>query len=387
MRILIVHNFYQEKGGEDVVFAEETQMLQENGHDVFHFTAHNDELKHQSMAKIAVNMLWSQSAKQAIVAKIAEVKPDIVHFHNTFMSISPSAYYACQEANIPVVQTLHNYRMVCPKATLFRDGTICTKCVSSLLYTPAIQHACYRESRSQTMGVVVMLNLHTALKTWDKQVDKYICLSEHSKQIFIQGGFPAYKLSVKGNFLQYDPGYSDIDENYFVFLGRLVPEKGVRVLLEAWKQLPNIPLKILGDGKLLTEARAFIDDNHISNIELLGHIKREDALEIVKKSSAQIVPSQWHEPFGLVAIEAFACGKPVIASNVGALSDIVEDMQTGLLFSATNPTFLAEKVQWLWQRPEERKAMSAKARQTYEAKYTSSVNYQQLVAIYEEILE
>lgn len=361
-------------------------MLRDAGHEVFQFTAHNDDLTKKTLRQIAVNMLWSGEFKQKMTEKIAEVKPDIVHFHNIFMSISPSAYYACQEAGVPVVQTLHNYRMICPKATLFRDNAICTDCLGSLTFSSAIRHRCYHDSHIQSAGVGVMLNLHKALHTWDKQVDKYICLSERGRQIFIQGGMNPDKLAVKGNFLQYDPGYSDADEDFFIFMGRLTPEKGLRVLIEAWKQLLDIPLKVLGVGELEGEIRQILLNELIYNVELVGHIPRYEALDLLKTATAQIVPSQWHEPFGLVAIEGFACGTPVIASNVGALVDIIEDGENGFHFEATNPDSLVEKVRYIWENREKRQEMSRKARAFYEEKYTSAVNYQQLMSIYEDVL-
>lgn len=386
MRILTVHNHYQQKGGEDVVFAEETQMLRDNGHDVAQFVAHNDDLKDKSMSYVAINTLWSRSSKQAISGKIAEFKPDIVHFHNTFMSISPSAYYACRAANVPVVQTLHNYRLICPKATLFRDGKVCEACINSLGYAPSVRYGCYRGSKVQTAGVMAMLNLHRVMNTWDRQVDRYVCLSESGRDLFIRGGFQPEKLVVKGNFLQFDPGFSDVDNDFFLFMGRLTPEKGVDVLVKAWRELPHIPLKILGTGELEAQVKTYIAEHGLTHVEMPGYMPREQAFELLQTATAQIVPSQWYEPFGLVAIEAFACGKPVIASRIGALADIIEDGQTGLHFDPTDPSDLARQVQWLWDHRDERRVMAQTARKTFETHYTSQTNYEQLVHIYHDVL-
>lgn len=386
MRVLVVHNFYQHKGGEDAVFAAETAMLQANGHEVFEFTAHNDSLQGKNLVEIALNTLWSSTAKRDLAELIAKVQPEIVHFHNTFMSISPSAYYACKEANLPVVQTLHNYRLVCPKATLFRGEDLCTACVGNTLFIPAIRHACYRDSSLQTLGVAAMLNLHRLLKTWDTQIDKYICLSENSRQIFVDGGLPADKMMVKGNFLEKDPGIGLSDERYFVFLGRLSPEKGLSILLNAWKDLRDIPLKIIGEGPMREELSSFIQEHQMKHVELLGFMPHAEALELVKRATAQVVPSQWQEPFGLVAIEAFACAKAVVASKLGALSNIVEDGVNGLHFDAKDSASLAEKVKLLWEDPKTTERMGKNARQSYEQNYTSAANYQVLMKAYQELV-
>jgi glycosyltransferase involved in cell wall biosynthesis len=324
--------------------------------------------------------------KQALGAKIAETQPDIVHFHNTFMSISPAAYYACQEAGVPVVQTLHNYRLICPQATLLRNGRICTECVTAKSLIPALRYKCYRDSRLHTAGVVAMLGLHRLFNTWDQQIDMYICLSKSGRQQFVDGGINPDKLAIKGNFLRHDPGFCDMDDRYFIFTGRLTSEKGLLVLLEAWKQLPDIPLKIVGDGLLRESLERMVASHGMTNVELLGYLPREEALQLVRRASAQIVPSQWLEPFGLVAIEAFACGTPVIASDIGALSEIVEDDVTGYHFVAQEPASMREKVRNLWEQPEKQRAMGADARRTYEKHYTDAVNYRRLMTIYENVL-
>ena len=299
MRVLIVHNYYQQAGGEDVVFEAETNMLREHGHAVYHMTAHNDAIQRKNPLAVAANAVWSRAAKRQLAHILQDVSPEIVHFHNTFMSISPSAYYACREAGVPVIQTLHNYRLLCPAATLYRDEGVCTDCIGRSLPWPGIMHGCYRDSRLQSAGVTAMLSVHHLLQTWDKQIDTYISLTEFGREQFIEGGLQADKIVVKPNTLPFDPGFSSADDRYMLFVGRLAPEKGLRVLLHAWRHLPDIPLKIIGDGPLWEELQSFIADHDLQHVELLGSMSHAAVIEHLHNATALLFPSQWYEPFGL----------------------------------------------------------------------------------------
>jgi len=386
MKILLVHNYYRQPGGEDVMFAAEATMLREHGHDVHQFEAYNADLEEKSTAQVAITTLWSHGYANKLREALVEIQPDIVHFHNTFMAISPAAYYACQDLSIPVVQTLHNYRLVCPAATFFRDEAICTDCSGKWLPYPGIVHSCYNDSRFQTMGVSAMLTLHRALQTWSRKVDTYITLSEFGRQLFVDGGLPAHKVVVKSNFLSHPPEFSTSDERFMLFMGRLTVEKGLRVLVEAWRNLPNIPLKIAGDGPLYDELAAYLERNQMTHVELLGHQPRAQALRLLQKATALVFPSQWYETFGLVVIEAYACGKPVIAAKLGTVLETVRDGETGLHFEATNRQDLADKAQQLWIQPGLAQRLGRQARSVFETHYTSDANYRKLVAIYQQTI-
>ncbi|RME69473.1 MAG: glycosyltransferase family 1 protein, partial [Chloroflexi bacterium] len=332
--------------------------------------------------RAALNAVWSRESQENIRRLIREKKPDVAHFHNTFLMVSPAAYYACKEAGVPVVQTLHNYRLICPGALLMRDGRVCEECVGRAVPWPGMVHACWRGSRLQTSVVTAMLTVHRAIKTWTEQVDFYIALTEFARRKFIEGGLPADKIVVKPNFITPDPGMGDHEENYALFVGRLSPEKGVQALLRAWRRLRDVPLKVVGDGPLMKEVQEFVGREGLQEVEVPGRRPRDEVFRLMREARALVFPSEWYETFGMTIAEAFACGLPVIASRLGAMAEIVEEGRTGLLFEPGNPEDLAAKVEWAWSHPEEMAEMGREARREYTQKYTAERNYQILMDIY-----
>jgi len=386
MRILLIHNHYQHSGGEDAVFAAESALLRENGHEVVEYTEDNQLINGMSRAAVAARAIWSRSTRRRLIKILRDIQFDVVHFHNTFPLISPSAYSACREAKVPVVQTLHNYRLLCPAATLFRDGQLCEACLGKTPPWPGVWHACYRESRSQTAIVAGMLTVHRWLKTWQEQVDIYIALTEFCRQKFIEGGLPSEKIHVKPNFVNPDPGLRKGNGHYALFVGRLSLEKGVRTMLRVWQGVKGIPLKIVGDGPLLDEVQAFVQKEKLESVEVLGRRTPADVTLLMKGAKFLVFPSVWYETFGLVAIEAFGCGVPVIASRLGAMAEIVEEGHTGLLFRAGDPGDLAEKVRWAVDHTDALRRMGENARRVYEEKYTKEKNYNMLLDMYEQAI-
>ncbi len=386
MRILLIHNRYQHSGGEDAVFAAESALLRENGHEVVEYIEDNQLINGMSRAAVAVRAIWSRPTRRRLTQLLRDMQFDLVHFHNTFPLISPSAYSACREAKVPVVQTLHNYRLLCPAATLFRDGQLCEACLCKIPPWPGVWHACYRESRSQSAIVAAMLSVHCWLKTWQEHVDIYIALTEFSKQKFIEGGLPSEKIHVKPNFVNPDPGLRKQNGHYALFVGRLSPEKGVWTILRAWGGLTGIPLKIVGDGPLLREVQAFVQKEKLESVEVLGRRTPTDVMLLMKGARFLVFSSEWYETFGRVAIEAFACGVPVIASRLGAMAEIVEEGRTGLLFQVGHPGDLSEKVRWAVDHTAALCRMGENARHIYEHKYTAEKNYNTLLDIYEQAI-
>lgn len=386
MRILLVHNFYQQAGGEDVVFKNESTLLQRYGHDVFHYTANNQDLQQTPNAVAALETIWSRTANQQLRAMLQEVKPDIVHFHNTFMRISPGAYYVCQSAKVPVVQTLHNYRLLCPAGTCYRDGSVCEECLQQWIPRAGIRHACYRQSRSQSAIVTAMLTAHRWLKTWESKVDLYIALTQFAHEKFIKGGLPAAKLVTKPNFVDLDPGQRACHGTYALFVGRLAPEKGILLLLQAWTTLTDIPLKIVGDGPMRAEVEAFSQSSHTNCIEIVGRQPRETIFSLMKDAAFLVFPSGWYEGFPMTIAEAYACGLPVVGTNLGSIAEIIENGYTGLHFTPNDANDLANKVRWAWDHPLELIQMGKAARQQYEKHYTAEQNYRQLLTIYEKAI-
>jgi glycosyltransferase involved in cell wall biosynthesis len=389
MKVLIVHNTYQQPGGEDVVVERERHLLEERGHRVVMYQRSNREIERLSSLQrltLVKSTIWAADAREDLARLIEQEKPHVVHVHNTFVRISPSIYSACQEARVPVVQTLHNPRLLCPAATLYRNGRVCEDCLGKAFAWPGILHGCYQDSRFRTGVVAAMLGVHRWLKTWQEQVDFFIASTEFYRQKFIQGGLPAGKIVVKPHFVGSDPGLKRNPKDYALFMGRLSPEKGVRTLLSAWQKLKNIPLKIRGEGPMLEELQAHINRNG-SGVELVPRAGLEQWATLMNEARFLVWPSEgYYETFGLVAIEAFAFGMPVIASRTGVMVETVEDGRTGLHFTAGDADDLAQKVEWAWNHPEPMAEMGKEARREYEAKYTAEKNYARLMEIYDRAI-
>ncbi len=385
MRVLQVHNKYQNPGGEDVVVASEHDLLKGNGHDVYQWIVHNDAIKEAGAGgkmKIAMNSIWSRDAQKEITAIINEFKPDIAHIHNTIPLLSPSIYSACHKANVPVVQTLHNYRTVCPASPLYRDNHICTECLGKLIPYPAMVHGCYRDSKVQSAFSVASLSYNRMRGTYRKDVDLYISLTEFARDKFIEGGMPGDKIVVKPNFVTTDIEQGTHDGGYAFFAGRLVPHKGVATLINAWKQLEQpIPLKIAGQGPMEN-----ILQDLPQNIEYLGQVSRDEVFNLMRNANFVIFPSEWYETFGLAVVEAFATAAPVIVSKIGGLANIVEDGESGWHFTPGDAKDLAEKVQQAWSDPAELKRRGRMARQRFEEYYTPEKNYGMLLEVYQSAI-
>jgi glycosyltransferase involved in cell wall biosynthesis len=382
VRVLIAHNHYRQPGGEDVVFSSEGALLAGKGHTVFRYTEQNSTLATRSRTATAVGALWSERRRRDLLRIIRRFRPDVVHFHNTFPLISPAAYYACSAEGVPVIQTLHNYRLICPSATFFRRGRVCEDCLASGCPWPAIVHKCYRRSRIATAVGASVSQVHRWLRTWQNRVDSFVALSEFSRAKFVQWHLPGRKIHVKPNFVHPDPGTGTGTGDYVLYVGRLSAEKGIRTLLTAWRRLGKIPLRIVGYGPLEEEVRGAAQRNPTGKIRLLGRRSREQVFELMKEARIVVLPSEWYEGFPMVIIEAFACGAPVIAAALGAMREIVDHDRTGLLFTPGDPEELAGALEWLWSRREAARKMGLAARAEFERSYTAERNYGMLMEIY-----
>jgi len=381
VRILSVHNRYQIRGGEDECYEAEVSLLREKGHDVSLYEENNDRVAELGKVQLATKTVWSQEAYQTVRQQLSQHPCDVMHVQNFFPLISPSVYYAARAANVPIVQTLHNYRLLCSNALFFRDGKVCEDCLGKLIPYPGVQHGCYRENRVATAGVATSLTLHRLVQTWTKTVDIYVALTEFARQKFIQGGLPAEKIVVKPHFIHPDPQPGNGSGNYALFVGRLSVEKGLDTLLQAWETLGHhIPLKIIGDGPLSDRVQAATAQ--FPNIEWLGRKPLAEVYSLMGEATFLVFPSQWYETFGRVAVEAFAKGTPVIAANIGAIAELVNAGRTGLHFRPGDPDDLIDQVKWVLTHPEELAQMRRAARAEFEAKYTVERNYQELIDIY-----
>jgi glycosyltransferase involved in cell wall biosynthesis len=388
MRILFVHNYYREQGGEDVSFHNEMDLLARHGHQVDKYTRDNHEIQEGSIgAKLQLfrDTSWSQKTVVDIREKIRESRPQIIHVQNFFPLISPSIFAICREEKIPVVFSVRNYRLICPNGLFFREGHPCEDCLGKSFPYPGVLHACYRDSRFQTLAVASMIQEHNSCRTWHEDVDCFIAVSHFTAGKMVNAGLDIGKIKVKPNFLT-DLGVEGEKEDYAVFIGRLSPEKGFDTLIQAWKRLPHLPLKIVGTGPCAAEIQDQFKD--LPGVEFLGQLPYAEMIAILRKALVLVCPSIWYETFGRVVMEAFACGVPVVASRIGALTELVGcDQRIGLLFSPGDSEDLVSKMEWLWNHPAEQDRMGKAARKEYLQKYTPQVNYRHLMEIYNQVLE
>lgn len=356
-------------------------MLRARGHEVVAISENNDSIGGGfSSLAAAVSSVYSRKWRRRISSAIAVHQPDVLHVHNFFPRISPSVYYAAREGGVPVVQTLHNYRLLCPNGLFLRNQEPCVACLGKTAAWPGVVHGCYRGSRFGSAAVATMLAAHRLAGTWQRMVDVYVALTEFGRQTFIAGGLPAERIVVKPNFVR-DPGVGTGRGGYGLFVGRISVEKGVRTLLEAWRRLGSIPLKIVGDGPLRSELMREFGGSE--TVEWLGRRPAADVVRLMADARVLIFPSVYYEGMPLTLLEAFAAGTPVVASNLGAMSSMVEHGRNGLHFASSDSEDLAEKVKWIWTHDADWAEMRRAARAEFEGKYTEESNYCSLMALYE----
>jgi len=381
VRILLVHNRYRERGGEDQVFETEIDLLEAHGHEVQTYVRSNDEIDSPSNVTHALDAVWNRTTYRQVHRLLDSQQFDVVHVHNTLPLISPSVFYAARDAGVPAVQTLHNYRLLCPSAMFLRNGELCEACLGKRVAWPGVLHACYRSSHAASAVVATMLAWHHARGTFASVVSHFITLSEFARTKHIEGGIPADRMSVRPNYLAHDPGVGDGNGGYALFVGRLANEKGIDTLLDAWAILAGrIPLRVVGDGPLATKVAAAT--RATPGVTWLGRLERHEALKQMQGARFVILPSYVYEAFPLTAVEAFATGTPVIASDVGVLREIVREGETGARFPRSDAAGLAHTVSLLLQDQQAYGSLRRSVRATFLAEYTAERAYERLVAIY-----
>lgn len=384
MKILVVHNTYQQHGGEDVVVRMESELLERNGNLAGKHMVTNDRITGFA-AKLgaALGVVFSVPGYRAIRKRIQETAPDVVHVHNFFPLISPSVFYACRAEGVPVVLTLHNYRIVCPTALLMHDGAVTER---SLTEGPwwALRHRVYRGSLVGTFLLCLMIWLHKRVGTWRNKVDRFIVLSEFGRGRFVAAGLPAHRLVVKPNFVDL-PAPVSRTRHGLLFVGRLSVEKGIDTLVQAAARLATdapaqgAEIRIAGDGPLAGAVAQ-------TGLKSLGALQAADVRNEMQTAVALLMPSISYEGFPMVLVEAYANGLPVIVSRIGALAELVEDGVTGLLFEPGDAAQMAERMRWAMDHPDEMQRMGRNARQRYDALYTPKRNHEQLMAIYRDAI-
>lgn len=390
MRVLIVHNEYRRPGGEDEVVAREAELLRSYGHRVTLYIRQNSKIEGLSWPQKAVlplRAVWSADSYRDVAGLIRDERPDVAHFHNTFAMVSPAAYYACRRLRVPVVQTLHNPRLLCPAATSWRKGMFCNRCDGHTTKWPGIVLGCYRNSRIQTAGVATVIAAHSLAGTWRNCVDCYIVPSEYYRTRFIGAGFDASRVVRKPHFVAPDPGERAAARGeYALYIGRLDREKGCATLMEAWRRMSGVPLVIRGEGELTDAFQEGIRRGDLKDVSLAPRLSRSELMDLLKKARFLVWPSEGaYETFGLVAVEAFACGVPVVAAGGGVNAEIVADGRTGVHFRPGDAADLARKAQWAWRSPDRLTKMGREARQVFVEKYSSAKNYSMLMEIYRRV--
>jgi len=378
LRIIVAHNTYQQKGGEDAVVKDELQLLKNDGHSVLTYLRDNSEIPSIGKLALASDTLWSNRTRRDALDLIDQFLPDVIHVHNTFPLISPSLYWAAAARRVPVIQTLHNFRLLCPQAMLLREGKVCEDCVGKIPWRGVVRR-CYRDSASQTAVLSGMLLLHRAIGTFQKRVSRYIVLNDFCRDVFVRGGLPAERLRVKPNFVG-DPGTGTTARDGLLFVGRLSAEKGIATLAGALALSPSQVCEVIGAGA------EDVVLNSLSNVKRVGWQQSNYIYEKMKTSIALLMPSVWYENLPRTLVEAFACGLPVIGSRLGAMASLIRDGETGLLFEPGNATDLAAKLAWARDNPVRMTTMGNAARLEYEQLYTPLRNLSMLLSIYRDAI-
>ena len=392
LRILHVHNAYQIPGGEDVVVANEKKLLEMNGNEVFSYSRNNDELKTMNAFQkllIPFTAVYSFKTYREVKKLIRENKIDIVHVHNTLMVVSPSVFYAAFHCHVPVVQTLHNFRMLCPAGSYFRGDRICEECSEKGLQC-SLKYGCYRGSKAQTFVSAAILKIHRMLGTYRKV--NFICLTEFNREKLSrlnEGGkqiVDMKKVYIKPNFTFQEGISGEVQKagDYFLVVGRVEALKGIDVVVKAFEKIPDQKLIVAGDGPMMAEMKAYIKEHNMSNVKFAGYLDKAKVQEKYRGAKAVIMASQCYEAFAMTIAEAYSNAVPVIAGNVGNLANMVEEGVTGIKFVYDSPDDLAAKI--LKYNTMDIAKMKQNAKTFYEKRLKPEDNYRILEEIYHKIM-
>jgi glycosyltransferase involved in cell wall biosynthesis len=381
MRVLMIHNKYLQYGGEDAVVAAERNLLRARGVEVESYERDNLDVANLNSLRLAVDTVWSRRSWREVGALLDRLRIDVVHCHNTFPLVSPSVYRAAADRGIPVVQSLHNFRLSCPQAFLLRNDKPCEDCLGKIPWRGVV-HRCYRGSAAQSAVLVAMVGVNRAIGSYRKPVTRYIALNEFCRNKFIESGLPAERIVVKPNFIDAPPVSLDLPRSGALFVGRLSKEKGIGAIADAFRSLRSAraSLDVIGDGP---DAALL---SGIEGVRLRGPGSPDQVYDAMARAAYLLMPSIWYENFPRVLVEAFACGLPVITSRLGAMAELVEDGLTGLLVEPGDAVDLADKIAWASAHPAEMREMGQAARRRYEQSYTGDVNFSRLTAIYREAI-
>ncbi len=385
--VLVIHNRYLEPGGEDSVVSAEIALLRSRGHRVLQYARHNREIAQFSTVRKALlplTTMWDYESYRELRSLIRQQRPAIAHCHNLLPLLSPAIYYACAAEGIPVLQTVHNYRLLCPGGNFFRAGERCDDCHGSLM--KANLRGCYRDSRLQTGVVSLMLCAHRVVGTWKTMVDSYIAPSGFCRDMLCERGFPAKKLVTKPHFAsEIFPQKTGLGD-YAIFVGRLSHEKGILQLIDVWRDVAQIPLLIVGSGPLKESAQRLARESNLSNVTFVGHLPYHETLRHIRNARFLVASSRCYETFGMTVLEAMACGVPAVVPRNGALQELVSDRRTGFHVEVDDREQFAAAIRIMWSRPLETREMGRAARHRCLEHYSADSNYTRLSDIYNAAL-
>jgi glycosyltransferase involved in cell wall biosynthesis len=392
VKILFVHNRYlQSSGGEDVVVDAEAKLLISKGHTVEIAFFDNAHIGNSTLAKIkaGANSIYSKKSKDRLKKTIADFGPDIVHVHNVYFEASPAVFDAAYECKVPVVFTSHNYRLLCVNAMLLRNGRVCEDCTNLYFPWKGVIRKCYHDSVVDSALVGLITTAHKAKGTWSKKIDRIITPSAFMRQKLLQGALSLNpdKVAVKHNFIE-DPGTgpSTNRQNAYVFIGRLSEEKGLDFLLKSFSRMPDKYIQIAGDGP--DREKLFKEYGHLPNVSFIGRQSKEQVFQLLKTCRAMLFSSIIYEGMPLTIIEAFATGTPVIASNLGAMQEMIIPGQNGLLFEKDNFESLNNVLNIFEQTLSTGDlSLYGGARKNYLENYHPDTCYQKVLSIYETVID
>lgn len=391
MKILIIHNEYQQRGGEFQAVKDHITLLKSQGHQVIEYIKDSRQINSYSRRQFVnflPNSIYSYSSYKEIKKIVQNENPDIAHIHNVFPLISPSVYKALHSGLIPIIQTVHNFRFLCPNGLFFVNQKICELCkYGNTSYS--VLKKCFRESYGLSSIYALSIGGNRLTKTFNL-INQFIVLTEFSAQKLVESRLTTgNKISVLGNFIASplpNIGIEGSREEYVVYIGRLSPEKGVRLLFQAGKLLKSTKILVIGTGPEMSVLQDMKVEDSLSNIKLLGHITGEDKWDYIRKASAVIIPSICYETFSITSIEAMSVGTPVVASRLGSLPYVIEDGKTGLLFEPGNHKDLAYKISQLISKPELVNELGINGRRAVEEKFSEVPYYKKLIHIYQEAI-
>jgi glycosyltransferase involved in cell wall biosynthesis len=406
MNILQINNYFYIKGGSEKYFFEVSQLLKRHNHEVIFFSVHDNnnnidagsnvyfgkemsfDINQSFFERIetALRMLYSFENNKIMRNLLIHYKIDIAHAHNIYHRVNPSVLVELTKKEIPVVMTLHDYKICCPIYTFYRNGNICTECIKNSRLR-IIKHKCTKGSLMLSLFHYIESTFHNLIGLYKKNINMFICPSKFSLRKHAEGGIPEDKLVHIPNFInvsEFNPNYESGD--YILYVGRLSKEKGIFTLLKAVKGI-DVRLKIVGDGPIRKDCEEFVSENSIKNVEFLGYKTGNELKEIIRNCNFLIIPSEWYENAPMTIIEAFAYGKPMIGANIGGIPEMIIAGETGLLFQAGDYNELREKIIYLLNNPSLITKMGKMAREKAESEYSEEIHYQRLIEVYKKVLE